>query len=99
LDIEPENKSLLPQEYVLSQNYPNPFNPITVIGYRLSAVSNVELSIYNVLGEKVSTLVSRKQSAGEYSVEWDASALASGVYYYELKTVNFRDVKKMVFMK
>jgi flagellar hook assembly protein FlgD len=54
------------------QNYPNPFNPKTAIGYQLSAVSTVELSIYNLLGQKVATLVSGKQAAGQHQIEWDA---------------------------
>ena len=70
----------------LSQNYPNPFNPTTVINYQLPAVRQVELSIYNILGQKVSTLVNRKQKAGSYKVEWDASGFASGIYFYHLST-------------
>jgi hypothetical protein len=99
LEVEPEEKQELPLTYQLSQNYPNPFNPSTTINYQLSMTNDVELSIYNVLGEKVVTLVSERQAAGKYSVEWDASGLASGVYYYELRADNFRDVKKMVLMK
>jgi hypothetical protein len=71
---------------VITQNYPNPFNPTTAIGYQLSAVSDVELSIYNLLGQKVAILVSEKQNAGRYQVEWDASGYASGIYFYTLKT-------------
>jgi len=70
--------------FELFQNYPNPFNTVTAIGYQLSAVSQVELSIYNLLGQKVATLISEKQPAGKYQVEWDASGFASGVYYYRL---------------
>ena len=88
-----------PSSFKLEQNYPNPFNPITAIGYRLSAVSDVDLSIYNVLGQKVLTLVSKKQTAGKYQVEWDASGFASGVYYYVLKAGDFKEVKKMVYLK
>jgi len=99
LHSEQDRPHQLPLSYDLSQNYPNPFNPTTAISYRLSAVSEVELSVYNVLGEKVTTLVSESQRAGTYSVEWDASGLASGIYYYELRTENFRDVKKMILIK
>jgi len=70
----------------LSQNYPNPFNPTTTISYQLPAVSQVELSIYNILGQKVSTLVNGKQNAGIYKVEWDAAGFASGIYFYHLST-------------
>jgi len=85
--------------FKLSQNYPNPFNPTTAIGYQLSTVSEVELSIYNLLGQKVSTLVSKKQPAGRYEVEWDATGFASGVYYYRIEAGEFQQVRKMVYLK
>ena len=88
-----------PSSFSLSQNLPNPFNPTTAIGYRLSAISNVDLSIYNVLGQKVVTLVSEKKKAGQYQVEWDASRFASGIYFYILRAGEYRDVKKMVLLK
>jgi hypothetical protein len=99
LNIGGENLTQVPFLYRLSQNYPNPFNPITIINYELRMTNDVEVNIYNVLGEKVQTLVSESQVAGNHSIEWDATGLASGIYYYELKTANFRDVKKMIFMK
>jgi hypothetical protein len=89
-------KSLL---YQLFQNYPNPFNPSTKINYELSMTNDVELSIYNLLGEKVAVLVSEKQTAGRYQIEWDASAYSSGVYYYQLVAEDYREVKKMLFLK
>jgi hypothetical protein len=88
-----------PDQFELFQNYPNPFNPLTAIGYRLSAVSDVELSIYNNLGQKVVTLVSDRQSAGVHKVEWDAGHLASGVYYYQIIAGDFRSVKKMILIR
>jgi len=92
-------KRNLPKTFSLSQNYPNPFNPVTAIGYQLSALSQVELNIYNILGQKVATLVSKKQSAGRYQVEWDASDFASGIYYYRIVAGDFQDVKKMIMLK
>ncbi len=96
---------LVPDNYHLS-NYPNPFNPKTMINYQLPARSGsqpitnyVELNIYNLMGQKVTTLISMTQSAGKYSIEWDGSGFSSGVYYYELKTNNYRDVKKMVLIQ
>jgi len=86
-------------EFALHQNYPNPFNPTTVISYQLSTVSEVELSVYNLPGQKVVTLVSEKQNAGSYQVEWDASGFTSGVYYYRIKVGKFVDVKKMILIK
>jgi len=89
----------IPARFYLGQNYPNPFNPKTVISYQLPAVSKVELSIYNLLGQKVATLVSAKQSVGIYNVEWNATGFSSGVYLYMLKTKEFTQVKKMLLVK
>jgi len=94
-----EDDHTLPSKYTLAQNYPNPFNSTTAIGYQLSAVSDVELSIYNLLGQKIETLVCGKQQAGDYHVQWDAGHLASGIYYYMIKAGKFRDVKKMVLIR
>jgi hypothetical protein len=91
--------SLLPDKYSLSQNYPNPFNPSTVISYQLPAISNVELIIYNTLGEKVVTLINERQSPGAHQIEWDASSIASGVYYYQIKTGDFQAVRKMILLR
>ena len=93
------NRPGLPVEYILYQNYPNPFNPTTAISYQLSAVSDFDLSIYNLMGQKVATMVNGRQSAGAYEVNWDASSVAGGVYFYELKAGNFRTVKRMVLLK
>ncbi len=90
----------IPDEYDLFQSYPNPFNPSTVIKFSLpEAVSNVNLSIYNALGEKVAELVNTSLSAGNYSYQWNAQNLATGMYIYELRTENFVSVKKMILMK
>ncbi len=97
-----------PTIFALNQNYPNPFNPTTTISYslkgplsgQLSAFSQVDLSIYNILGQKVATLVSGKQPAGTYKVEWDASAFASGIYFYRMETdKGFVQSRKLVLMK
>jgi hypothetical protein len=89
-----------PLTFNLLQNYPNPFNPSTVIEFSLPEnVSNVKLSIYNVLGIKVAELVNKNLEAGHYSYEWDASNVAGGTYFYELRTENFVSVKKMILMK
>jgi hypothetical protein len=81
------------------QNYPNPFNPNTVISYQLAVSSNVELTVYNLIGQKVATLVSEKQKAGYHKIEFNAANLSSGIYFYRLQTDEFVDVKKMVLMK
>jgi CubicO group peptidase (beta-lactamase class C family) len=97
-DIE-TNKAALPLQYTLRQNYPNPFNPVTMINYQLPMINDVDLSIYNILGQRVATLVNEKQKAGSYQVEWDASGYASGVFYYRIEAGEFQDVKKMVLLR
>jgi len=90
----------IPQEFVLKQNYPNPFNPKTIISYQVPLISEVELSIYNLLGQKITKLVSEKQSAGTYKVEWDATGFASGLYFYRLETdKGFVQSKKLILLK
>jgi hypothetical protein len=89
----------LPKKFSLSQNYPNPFNPKTVISWQLPVGSDVDLSIYNVLGQKVATLVNRKQQAGSYSAEWDATGFASGVYYYRLVAGEYVATRKLVLLR
>jgi len=98
VNIEKED-DIFPEKFSLMQNYPNPFNPKTVINYQLPITNYVDLSIYNMLGQKVAVLVSEKQSAGSYQVEWDATGFASGVYFYILQAGDFRDVKKMVLLR
>lgn len=92
----------LPGQMVLHQNYPNPFNPVTAISYKLSAISRLDLSIYNLQGQKIATLVSAWQPAGNYQVVWDASAhnLASGIYFYRLSTPDgWQESKRMLLLK
>jgi len=99
LDI-PVSVEITPDDFKLNQNYPNPFNPSTIISWQLPVNSDIELSIYNIIGERVATLVSEKQSAGHHLIEWNASGLASGVYFYRLETSkNFVKTKKLVLIK
>ncbi len=93
------NELAQPQQFVLQQNYPNPFNNSTMIHYQLPMICEVVLSVYNILGQKVTTLVAEEQQAGSYKVEWDASKIASGVYLYRIEAGNFTDVRKMIIMK
>jgi hypothetical protein len=95
----PEFSADIPQKFELYQNYPNPFNPMTMINYQLSINSDVDLSVYNLLGQRIATLVSENQSAGQHSVQWDASGFSSGVYYYILKAGEYRDYNKMVLIR
>jgi hypothetical protein len=89
----------VPLTFTLAQNYPNPFNPKTVISYRLPANSQVDLSIFNILGQKLVTLLSEKQVAGTHQVNWDASGFASGMYFYKLETPANVLVQKMLLIK
>jgi len=99
-----EERNKLPDKYDLAQNYPNPFNPTTAIGYRLLAVSDVELGIYNILGQKVAVLVSERQSAGSYQVQWDGTdqhgkLVSSGLYIYMIRADQFSASKKMIILR
>jgi len=89
----------VPLGFALQQNYPNPFNPATTISYSLPIKSQVELAIYNALGESVMQLVNEEKPAGSYRVEFDAANLPSGVYFYQLKTKGYLETKKMILMK
>jgi hypothetical protein len=96
----------VPKEFVLEQNYPNPFNPATTLRYQLPVDSRVQFTIYNVLGQVVSTLLNEVEPVGYKSVEWNATNFASGVYFYRLEATSvvdpgktFTQVKKMVLIK
>ncbi|MCE2448926.1 MAG: putative Ig domain-containing protein [Candidatus Latescibacteria bacterium] len=95
----------LPTAFALADNFPNPFNPATTIQYALPTAADVELTVYNVVGQPVRTLVAEHQSAGRYMVEWDATddsghSLSSGMYFYRLQAgEEFREVKKMLLLK
>ena len=94
-----------PESFALANNYPNPFNPSTTIKYALPQAADVELTVYNVFGQVVRTLVAEYQSAGRYAVEWDATndsghSLSSGMYFYRLQAGGeFLEVKKMLLLK
>ncbi|MFH1197550.1 MAG: Ser-Thr-rich GPI-anchored membrane family protein [bacterium] len=87
------------EKFELSQNYPNPFNPETVISYQLPVISNVQLKVYDILGNEVATLVNKTQEPGVYEVEFDGSSFASGVYFYQIKAGNFIETKKMILLE
>lgn len=88
-----------PSLFALEQNYPNPFNPETRISYNLANADNVKLVILNVLGQQVSILVNEKQDAGAHQIIFNASGLASGIYYYKIESGSFSSVKKMIVLK
>jgi hypothetical protein len=89
----------LPEICILNHNYPNPFNPLTKIVYSIPNARKVTLQVYNLLGQVVATLVDEKQQAGEYPVMFDASNLASGIYFYRITAGSFTAAKKMVLIK
>ncbi len=89
----------LPKTFHLAQNYPNPFNPLTTIAYQLPKRSRVKLEIFNILGQRVQTLVNAKQAPGHYKVKWDASRFATGMYIYRLNAGEFTSSKKLLFIK
>lgn len=99
-----ESSTALPANYTLLQNYPNPFNPSTTIRYGLPAASQVQVTVYDVRGEQVATLIAEQQSAGWHSVQWDGRneigrQVSTGVYFYRLVAEDFVETKKMVLMK
>lgn len=96
---EEENINSIPTTYSVSQNYPNPFNPTTTINFELPQTSNVRLSIYNILGQEVVTLVNDIVTAGSHSVNWNAVNMPSGVYIYRIESGSFSVSKKMTLLK
>lgn len=97
--FENENNNVLPDDYYLEANHPNPFNPSTIINFGLPRLSNVTLSVYNIIGQKVTTLVDLQLRAGRHSYIWDGKNLASGVYFYQLKANEFTYTRKMILLK
>ena len=88
-----------PAEFNLSQNYPNPFNPSTKINYQLPKTGFVTLKIYDVLGNEVTALVNEEKPAGSYEIEFDATNLSSGIYFYKIQAGDFVETRKMIFIK
>ena len=92
------NKNI-PEAFTLFQNYPNPFNPSTNISFSLPAKSFVSLKVYDLLGREVATLAAQEMSAGNHALQWNASKMPSGVYFYRLKAGTFTQSKKLVLLK
>jgi hypothetical protein len=93
----------IPAGFELQQNYPNPFNPVTNIRYQLGANRgsplHVELSVYNLLGQKIAVLVNKKQEAGNYSVKFNADNIPNGIYFYRIKAGTFSCTRRMIVLK
>ncbi len=102
--VDKPGDSNLPRQFSLSQNYPNPFNPQTAIEYSLPRDCEVKITIYNILGQRVRTLVDEHQQAGYKRIEWDgrsggAKELASGIYFYRIEAEEFIQTRKMLLLK
>jgi photosystem II stability/assembly factor-like uncharacterized protein len=89
----------IPVNFILMQNYPNPFNPSTIIKFGLPERTNVHLEIFNVLGERVEELINKEMEPGFHEITWNVKSLPSGVYIYSIRTSQFNDIKKMMFIK
>ncbi|MCB0729365.1 MAG: T9SS type A sorting domain-containing protein, partial [Ignavibacteriae bacterium] len=105
--VKNNESELIKNDFELFQNYPNPFNPTTIIKYsipntvsnNISTASNVKLKVFDVLGREIKTIVNQSQKPGTYEVQFDASELSSGIYFYTLKTGSFYSTKKMLLIK
>jgi len=86
-------------QYILSQNYPNPFNPTTTINYSLPKAGNVKRTVYHAIGSKVTTIINEYKQPGNYSVQFNATNLASGIYLYRLESGNYNTTKKFILLK
>jgi len=99
-----DSGNTVPGSFSLSQNYPNPFNPTTSISFNLPTSGHVELTVFNILGQQVATLVNGSLTAGQHEATWNGSddsgdAVGSGIYFYRLVASNVTETKKMVLMK
>lgn len=94
-----DNINYTPQEYVLYQNYPNPFNPSTIISWQIPEAGYITIVIFDVLGRRIKTLINEYKQPGKYEISFNAADLSSGVYYYQLKTENYKATNKMMVIK
>ena len=90
---------MVPEKYLLYQNYPNPFNPSTKIRFELPKPETVKIEIFDILGRKVKTLLDKQMPAGVHEVDFIASDLSSGMYFYKLKTESYSITKKMILLR
>jgi len=102
--VKETKTSTVPRDFSLDQNYPNPFNPATNIAFSLNKNAHVSLTVYNLLGQKVKTLLDKEKIAGNHHASWDGTdeagkLMASGIYYYRLETDSQKATRKMLLMK
>jgi hypothetical protein len=88
-----------PEDYKLYQNFPNPFNPSTKISYKINQEGYVKLSVFNLVGQEIETLVNEYQAAGKYDIEFNAKDLPSGIYLYKLQVNGYTSVKRMTLIR
>jgi hypothetical protein len=93
------NEEIVPDEFALNQNYPNPFNPVTEISFNLPHSTDVKLEIFNIMGQKITTLIDKGLEAGSHKITWDGSNVASGVYFYRIQAGELNATRKMVLLK
>jgi hypothetical protein len=98
LGIESESGEL-PMAYELMQNYPNPFNPITNIKFQVPKAGHVKIFVYNILGQRVATLLDKEMKVGKHLVTFNATRFATGIYFYRIQTDGFMQTKKMMLLK
>jgi hypothetical protein len=99
LAVDVAKEPQLPKQCVLEQNYPNPFNPSTGIRFEISESRLVTLKVYDLLGRELATLVNERKPAGRYSVNWNATGLSSGVYFYRMRAGDFVETKKLLLLR
>ena len=99
VNVENNSELELAKEFNLAQNYPNPFNPATKIKYSIPNPGMVKLKVFDIMGREVQTLVNENHSPGNYEVEFNAEALSSGVYFYQLQSGKFIETRKMLLIK
>jgi methionine-rich copper-binding protein CopC len=97
--IESDGPNTLPKAFALGENYPNPFNPTTIIPFSLKEAVTVNLSVFNIIGQRVATLVNERLPAGNHSVSWDATSMPSGTYIYRIEAGDFVESRKLILLK
>ncbi|MDG2266065.1 MAG: T9SS type A sorting domain-containing protein [Candidatus Marinimicrobia bacterium] len=97
--LEISDEAPIATRFELGQNYPNPFNPTTHIRFNIPETANTKLTVFNVMGEEVATLVNSVMQAGGHTVSWNASSMPTGVYFYQLESANFSQTKKLLLVK
>ena len=89
----------VPTTFALSQNYPNPFNPCTTIQYEISEIGDVSINVYDILGNEITQIVNAEQQPGSYQIDFDGSSLSNGIYFYQVETDKYSEIRKMTILK